>query len=164
MSGKSELLDCFSLSSFMGQVWVDMTLTLSLPHQLFPISIGSVSPFSQSLESSFCAVCGQKIIVELDEKRLTENTHQLSRSHVYPFQGKPSGLHEAHVGRQISNNLFWRHGSWQVREDRLTACPPFLSSSDPLFLCRAQFPGLYPPAHVSFWDFLIIPAEWWTAC
>ncbi|KAM5230051.1 RING finger protein 175 isoform 2-T2 [Hipposideros larvatus] len=38
---------------------------------------------TQSLSDSICAVCGQKIIVELDEEGLIENTYQLSCSHVF---------------------------------------------------------------------------------
>ncbi|GAB5570439.1 RING finger protein 175 isoform X3 [Prionailurus iriomotensis] len=49
---------------------------------------------TRSLSDNVCAVCGQKIIVELNEEGLIENTYQLSCNHV-----------------QFSNNLCW---SWQV--------------------------------------------------
>ncbi|CAK6445876.1 unnamed protein product [Pipistrellus nathusii] len=38
---------------------------------------------TRSLSDSICAVCGQKIIVELDEEGLIENTYQLSCNHVF---------------------------------------------------------------------------------
>ncbi|XP_054410584.1 RING finger protein 175 isoform X3 [Pongo abelii] len=37
---------------------------------------------TRSLSDNICAVCGQKIIVELDEEGLIENTYQLSCNHV----------------------------------------------------------------------------------
>ncbi|KAF4011956.1 hypothetical protein G4228_003800 [Cervus hanglu yarkandensis] len=37
---------------------------------------------TRSLSDDICAVCGQKIIVELDEEGLIENTYQLSCKHV----------------------------------------------------------------------------------
>ncbi|ELK25353.1 RING finger protein 175, partial [Myotis davidii] len=37
---------------------------------------------TRSLSDSICAICGQKIIVELDEEGLIENTYQLSCNHV----------------------------------------------------------------------------------
>ncbi|EPY76554.1 hypothetical protein CB1_001413028 [Camelus ferus] len=50
---------------------------------------------TRSLSDNICAVCGQQIIVELDEEGLIENTYQLSCRHVYPFHGEPFGLHQA---------------------------------------------------------------------
>nr|XP_008990828.2 RING finger protein 175 isoform X3 [Callithrix jacchus] len=38
---------------------------------------------TRSLSDNICAVCGQKIIVELDEEGLIENTYQLSCNHVW---------------------------------------------------------------------------------
>ncbi|KAI5940818.1 RING finger protein 175 [Manis javanica] len=38
---------------------------------------------TRSLSDNICAVCGQKIIVELGEEGLIENTHQLSCNHVF---------------------------------------------------------------------------------
>ncbi|KAF5923425.1 hypothetical protein HPG69_006595 [Diceros bicornis minor] len=38
---------------------------------------------TRSLSDNICAVCGQKIIVELDEEGLIENTYQLSCNHVF---------------------------------------------------------------------------------
>ncbi|XP_041594667.1 RING finger protein 175 [Vulpes lagopus] len=38
---------------------------------------------TRSLGDNVCAVCGQKIIVELDEEGLIENTYQLSCNHVF---------------------------------------------------------------------------------
>ncbi|XP_012922686.1 RING finger protein 175 isoform X1 [Heterocephalus glaber] len=38
---------------------------------------------TRSLSDEICAVCGQKIIVELNEEGLIENTYQLSCSHVF---------------------------------------------------------------------------------
>ncbi|KAB0370212.1 hypothetical protein FD755_018174 [Muntiacus reevesi] len=38
---------------------------------------------TRSLSDDICAVCGQKIIVELDEEGLIENTYQLSCKHVF---------------------------------------------------------------------------------
>ncbi|XP_066217020.1 RING finger protein 175 [Saccopteryx leptura] len=38
---------------------------------------------TRSLSDSICAVCGQKIVVELDEEGLIENTYQLSCNHVF---------------------------------------------------------------------------------
>ncbi|XP_034517386.1 RING finger protein 175 isoform X3 [Ailuropoda melanoleuca] len=38
---------------------------------------------TRSLSDDVCAVCGQKIIVELDEEGLIENTYQLSCNHVW---------------------------------------------------------------------------------
>nr|XP_055192247.1 RING finger protein 175 [Nyctereutes procyonoides] len=38
---------------------------------------------TRSLGDNICAVCGQKIIVELDEEGLIENTYQLSCNHVF---------------------------------------------------------------------------------
>ncbi|XP_006884559.1 PREDICTED: RING finger protein 175 [Elephantulus edwardii] len=38
---------------------------------------------TRSLADNICAVCGQKIIVELDEEGLIENTYQLSCNHVF---------------------------------------------------------------------------------
>ncbi|XP_027369291.1 RING finger protein 175 isoform X2 [Bos indicus x Bos taurus] len=43
---------------------------------------GSGMP-TRSLSDDICAVCGQKIIVELDEEGLIENTYQLSCKHVF---------------------------------------------------------------------------------
>ncbi|KAK2116355.1 hypothetical protein P7K49_006981 [Saguinus oedipus] len=40
---------------------------------------------TRRLSDNICAVCGQNIIVELDEEGLIENTYQLSCNHVYPF-------------------------------------------------------------------------------
>ncbi|XP_032188633.1 RING finger protein 175 isoform X2 [Mustela erminea] len=38
---------------------------------------------TRSLSDNICAVCGQKIIVELEEEGLIENTYQLSCNHVF---------------------------------------------------------------------------------
>ncbi|XP_040149099.1 RING finger protein 175 isoform X6 [Ictidomys tridecemlineatus] len=38
---------------------------------------------TRSLADDICAVCGQRIIVELDEEGLIENTYQLSCNHVF---------------------------------------------------------------------------------
>ncbi|XP_006875570.1 PREDICTED: RING finger protein 175 [Chrysochloris asiatica] len=38
---------------------------------------------SRSLSDNICAVCGQKIIVDLDEEGLIENTYQLSCNHIF---------------------------------------------------------------------------------
>ncbi|MXQ85809.1 hypothetical protein E5288_WYG016406 [Bos mutus] len=45
---------------------------------------GSGMP-TRSLSDDICAVCGQKIIVELDEEGLIENTYQLSCKHVHHY-------------------------------------------------------------------------------
>jgi hypothetical protein len=47
---------------------------------------------TRSLSDGICAVCGQKIIVELDEEGLIENTYQLSCNHMYPFPGSTRHL------------------------------------------------------------------------
>lgn len=69
---------------------------------------------TRSLSDSICAVCGQKIIVELDEEGLIENTYQLSCNHVYPFHGKPFGLREA-ILRGTFLIICVGYGRWQVR-------------------------------------------------
>lgn len=84
---------------------------------------------TRSLSDDICAVCGQKIIVELDEEGLIENTYQLSCKHVYPFHGRPFGPPQASAER------------WKIRED----CPItslLLSPPSPHFLlpCSAPFP------------------------
>ncbi|XP_076995862.1 RING finger protein 175 isoform X2 [Tamandua tetradactyla] len=38
---------------------------------------------TRNLSDNICAVCGQKIIVELDEEGLIENTYQLSCNHIF---------------------------------------------------------------------------------
>ncbi|XP_074194523.1 RING finger protein 175 isoform X4 [Rhinolophus sinicus] len=38
---------------------------------------------TRSLSDSICAICGQKIIVELEEEGLIENTYQLSCNHIW---------------------------------------------------------------------------------
>ncbi|XP_061239914.1 RING finger protein 175 isoform X5 [Bos indicus] len=50
-----------------------------VPQQFYS---GSGMP-TRSLSDDICAVCGQKIIVELDEEGLIENTYQLSCKHVW---------------------------------------------------------------------------------
>ncbi|KAG8507322.1 RING finger protein 175, partial [Galemys pyrenaicus] len=49
---------------------------------------------TRSLAADTCAVCGQRIVVELEEEGLVENTYQLPCGHVYPFLGTlaPSDL------------------------------------------------------------------------
>ncbi|KAJ8782472.1 hypothetical protein J1605_010180 [Eschrichtius robustus] len=58
-----------------------------------------------SLSDNICAICGQKIIVVLDEEGPIENTYQLSCKHVYPFHGRPFGLHQASIRDQTSLGL-----------------------------------------------------------
>ncbi|KAK2503161.1 hypothetical protein MC885_004319 [Smutsia gigantea] len=72
---------------------------------------------TRSLLDNICAICGQKIIVELHEEGLTGNTYQLSCNHVYPFWRnhlsfiKPLGAPTVFVW-QI---LYWLHYlvAWQ---------------------------------------------------
>lgn len=69
---------------------------------------------TRSLSDSICAICGQKIIVELDEEGLIENTYQLSCNHVYPFHWKPFGLREVILGGKFQI-ICVGYGRWQVR-------------------------------------------------
>lgn len=39
---------------------------------------------SRSLTDNICAVCGQKILVDVEEEGLIEDTYQLSCGHTYP--------------------------------------------------------------------------------
>ena len=39
---------------------------------------------SRSLSDDICAVCGQKIFVDVDEEGIIEDTYQLSCNHMYP--------------------------------------------------------------------------------
>lgn len=91
---------------------------------------------TRSLSDSICAVCGQKIIVELDEEGLIENTYQLSCNHVYPFHGKPFGLREAILGGTFQI-ICVGYGRWQIRLRLSPHLPSFLSSSYPHFPCFA---------------------------
>ncbi|EAX04951.1 ring finger protein 175, isoform CRA_b [Homo sapiens] len=85
---------------------------------------------TRSLSDNICAVCGQKIIVELDEEGLIENTYQLSCNHVYPFQRKLFGLHQASFFPP-------------------SPPPPPVPISSILLTFHAQTPVLYPPAQSS---------------
>uniref|UniRef100_V9L4T1 RING finger protein 175 n=1 Tax=Callorhinchus milii TaxID=7868 RepID=V9L4T1_CALMI len=40
---------------------------------------------SRNLSCDICAVCGQKIFVDVDEEGIIEDTYQLSCNHLYPF-------------------------------------------------------------------------------
>lgn len=53
--------------------------SVHLPQQFYSVS----GMPTRSLSDNICAVCGQKIIVELDEEGLIENTYQLSCNHVF---------------------------------------------------------------------------------
>lgn len=39
---------------------------------------------SRSLTGDICAVCGQRILVEVEEEGFIEDTYQLSCGHMYP--------------------------------------------------------------------------------
>lgn len=39
---------------------------------------------SRNLSDDICAVCGQKIFVDIDEEGIIEDTYQLSCNHMYP--------------------------------------------------------------------------------
>lgn len=39
---------------------------------------------SRSLSEDICAVCGQRILVDVEEEGLIEDTYQLSCGHMYP--------------------------------------------------------------------------------
>lgn len=39
---------------------------------------------SRSLTNDICAVCGQRILVDLEEEGFIEDTYQLSCGHMYP--------------------------------------------------------------------------------
>uniref|UniRef100_G3TV77 Ring finger protein 175 n=1 Tax=Loxodonta africana TaxID=9785 RepID=G3TV77_LOXAF len=79
---------------------------------------------TRSLSDNICAVCGQEIIVDLDEEGFIENTYQLSCHRVYPFHWKPLGLHQAEFFSPPSS--------------------PFPSA---LLVSSPETPGLYPPTH-----------------
>ena len=40
---------------------------------------------TRSLCDDICAVCGQKILVDVDEEGIIEDTYQLSCNHMYPL-------------------------------------------------------------------------------
>lgn len=47
---------------------------------------------SRSLTDDICAVCGQRILVDVEEEGFIEDTYQLSCGHVYPnAQWLPAG-------------------------------------------------------------------------
>ena len=101
---------------------------------------------TRSLGDNVCAVCGQKIIVELDEEGLIENTYQLSCNHVYPFHRKPYGLHQASDGRPLSKNLCW---SWQMSSQGAHLIPSSSLLSSPLTISSAcSTPILKPQAFI----------------
>lgn len=114
---------------------------LSCPAVLcfFPPQFYSVSGMpTRSLADNICAVCGQRIIVELDEEGLIENTYQLSCNHVYPSLGTRDLPPSLGLGL------------------------PSLSSSCPCLLCLAWLPSPNPRPWSScpvFGDFLLISAE-----
>ncbi len=39
---------------------------------------------SRNLSNDVCAVCGQKIFVDVDEEGVIEDTYQLTCNHMYP--------------------------------------------------------------------------------
>ncbi|KAI4536006.1 hypothetical protein MG293_013398 [Ovis ammon polii] len=54
---------------------------------------------TRSLSDDICAVCGQKIIVELDEEGLIENTYQLSCKHVF---GTTEPFHQRSLSKPLA--------------------------------------------------------------
>lgn len=51
---------------------------------------------SRSLTNDICAVCGQKILVDVEEEGFIEDTYQLSCGHMYPkAQLIPAGKNKA---------------------------------------------------------------------
>ncbi|XP_041051055.1 RING finger protein 175 isoform X4 [Carcharodon carcharias] len=48
---------------------------------------------SRNLSDDICAVCGQKIFVDISEEGIIEDTYQLSCNHVYPFFGMYGNAH-----------------------------------------------------------------------
>ena len=70
-------------------VFQEWWCSVPFPQQFYRVS----GMPTRSLSDNICAICGQKIIVVLDEEEPIENTYQLSCKHVYPFHGRPFGLH-----------------------------------------------------------------------
>lgn len=54
---------------------------------------------SRSLTDDICAVCGQRILVEVEEEGLIEDTYRLSCGHMYPKR-RPA------VGREVLPDSF----------------------------------------------------------
>lgn len=108
-----------------------------VPQQFYS---GSGMP-TRSLSDDICAVCGQKIIVELDEEGLIENTYQLSCKHVYPF----------------SREAIWPSSSREMEnQGRLSHYPPPpLSPPSPHFLLPCLAPFTKPQAFMLLSIFLL---------
>lgn len=45
---------------------------------------------SRSLETNICAVCGQELVLQLDDDDGPEKTYKLSCGHLYPYLKGPS--------------------------------------------------------------------------
>lgn len=45
---------------------------------------------TKHLSDSVCAVCGQQILVDVNEEGIIENTYRLSCNHVYPSPPAPA--------------------------------------------------------------------------
>lgn len=57
---------------------------------------------TKHLSDSICAVCGQPILVSVDEEGIMENTYRLSCNHVYPFtpMSPPTRIRSFHARTQ----------------------------------------------------------------
>lgn len=91
-------------------VFREWCCSVPFPQQFYRVS----GMPTRSSSDNIGAACGQ-ITVVLDEEGLTENTYQLSCKHVYPFHGRPFGLHQASARRQFSDNLCQ---AWAIASQR----------------------------------------------
>lgn len=67
-------------------VWLHTLLTCCLLNLCALCQYYSASGMpTKHLSDSICAVCGQPILVSVDEEGIMENTYRLSCNHVYPL-------------------------------------------------------------------------------